>query len=159
MLNITNDTDEKCGTYRLDTDPNNMINNQNELNLDNDSNVDDVDFSEQIERYEPPSELFKRNRNHYNDNNKLKGYGEKEIAMERKNNKLKDQKQDENTRRRRAASSIQTWWRRVRIRQTAGAAAIKRMMEQKQVMLKERLSMERETVSLNLTLLKFTIFF
>ena len=158
-LNITNDTDEKCGTYRLDTDPNNMINNQNELNLDNDSNVDDVDFSEQIERYEPPPELLKRNRNQYTDNNKFKGYGEKEDAMERKNNNLKDQKQDEKTRRWRAAFAIQTWWRRVRIRQTAGAAAIKRMMEQKQVMLKERLSMERETVSLNLTLHKFTIFF
>ena len=134
-LNITNDTDEKCGTYRVNTDSN--VINQNELNPDIDSNVDGVDISEHIERYEPPPQLFKSNKNHqqYNDDNKLKDI---------------DEEHDEIKKRRRAASVIQIWWRRVRIRQTAGAAAIKRMMEQKQVMMKERLCMERETVSSNI---------
>uniref|UniRef100_A0A7M5XME1 Uncharacterized protein n=2 Tax=Clytia hemisphaerica TaxID=252671 RepID=A0A7M5XME1_9CNID len=43
-----------------------------------------------------------------------------------------------------AARLIQVWWRRTKIRKTAGAAAIKRMMEQKQELMKQRLSMERE---------------
>lgn len=45
-----------------------------------------------------------------------------------------------------AAQLIQIWWRRTRIRRTAGAAAMKRMMERKQTEIKQRLTIERERV-------------
>ena len=46
-----------------------------------------------------------------------------------------------------AAKYIQVWWQKVRIRKTAGAAAMRRMMENKQHEMKTRLSVEREKVS------------
>lgn len=53
---------------------------------------------------------------------------------------------DKEEQRLKAAQLIQIWWKRTRIRRTAGAAAMKRMMENKQMEIKQRLTMERERV-------------
>ena len=50
-------------------------------------------------------------------------------------------------RREAAAKCIHVWWRKAKIRRTAGAAAMRRMMENKQKQLETKLKMERQKVN------------
>ena len=127
---ISCDTVEDGGTYRIGADTDKMNYN---VKIDYGS---EIEPAENAQGRTSPGDTFTGNQS----DNKRSTYNKNKT-------KVNEEKADEMTKSGRAASVIQTWWRRVRIRKTAGAAAIKRMMEQKQFVLKQRLSMERETVS------------
>ena len=122
-------SDEKCGTYRIDDCSNGIHHNKIHIS---DGKIHNSNNESRNPKLIALSHGYSSNEDHENESQSLYG-----------NTKFVASKEEQ---RQRAAHVVQTWWRRVRIRKTAGAAAMKRMMEQKQTMLKERLTMERETV-------------
>lgn len=66
---------------------------------------------------------------------------EKSQKSQGENKKVMDRKREL------AAACIQLWWRKIRIRKTAGAAAMQRMMENKRKEMEFKLTLERKKVS------------